>query len=301
MSHNHHHKNHLHQDHHHSAGNIAVAFVLNSIFSVIELIGGLLTNSVAILADAVHDLGDSIALGLAWYFEKLSTRGRSHHFTFGYGRFSLLGAFFTTLILTAGSVMVLLKSIPRIAAPEPVNEPGMMLLAILGIVVNGAAVLWLKKDISQNSRASALHLLEDVLGWFAVLVAAMLIHFLGWTIMDPLLSVGVTLFILFQALKRLTAASRLFLQAVPDGIDIDLFLAEVANISGVTGVHDSHIWSLDGSHHFASLHLVLKDNIAAKDQISVKEKVRVLARTSGIGHITLELEFKDENCGLDDC
>ena len=194
--------------HHHSheqekGGNIKVAFFLNISFTIIEIIGGVLTNSVAILSDALHDLGDSLSLGLAWYFEKKSKKGRSKNFSFGYKRFSLLGALINAIVLIIGSIFILREAIPRIINPEPVDTKGMILLAILGIFVNGLAVLRLKKGTSLNEKVISLHLLGDVFGWIAVLIGAIAIYYFNSPIIDPILSFLIAGFILFNVYKNL--------------------------------------------------------------------------------------------------
>ena len=192
MGHDHHHGHH----HQHDTKNISTAFFLNLAFTIIEIIGGLMTNSVAIMSDALHDLGDSLSLGLAWYFQKVAKKGRDKTFSYGYKRFSVLGAMINAIVLVVGSVFILQETIPRLWQPETPNVQGMFWLAILGIVVNGAAVLKLQKGTSLNEKVISLHLLEDVLGWAAVLVGSVLMYFFDLPIIDPLLSIGIAIFIL---------------------------------------------------------------------------------------------------------
>ena len=193
MAHEHHHHGH---HHHHDTENISTAFFLNLAFTIIEIIGGLMTNSVSIMSDALHDLGDSLSLGLAWYFQKVAKKGRDKTFSYGYKRFSVLGAMINAIVLVIGSVFILQESIPRLWQPETPNAQGMFWLAILGILVNGAAVLKLKKGTSLNEKVISLHLLEDVLGWAAVLIGSVLMYFFDLPIIDPLLSIGIAFFIL---------------------------------------------------------------------------------------------------------
>jgi cobalt-zinc-cadmium efflux system protein len=209
-----------HHDHHHHTGNIRAAFFLNLFFTIIEIVGGIFTNSVAILSDALHDLGDSISLGLSWYFQKLSQKKRDHRFTFGYKRFSIFGAIINSIVLVIGSLFIIIESFPRLLNPQQPNAEGMILLSILGILVNGAAFLKLKKGTSLNEKVVSLHLLEDVLGWVAVLIASIVMMYFDVPILDPLLSLLIAAYILFNVFKNLKSALKIILQAIPSNIDL---------------------------------------------------------------------------------
>lgn len=285
--------------HSHSHGNsaqknIATAFFLNLIFAVIELFGGLFTNSVAILSDAVHDLGDSLSLGVAWYLQKVSVKKGDNKFSYGYKRFSLLGSIFISVVLIVGSIFILIESAKRLANPQETNAGGMVLLAILGIIVNGAAVLRLKKGTSHNERAVMLHMMEDVLGWVAVLVGGIIMHFWDTTFLDPLLSVLITIWVLYNVYKNLSATIAIMLQQVPDGVDLNALKNEFSNIDNAHSVHDLHIWSLDGESHIMSLHLVMQENVSRDQVQQAKNTLKDLAHNKGIEHVTVEVEFLDE-------
>lgn len=285
--------------HSHSHGNsaqknIATAFFLNLIFAVIELFGGLFTNSVAILSDAVHDLGDSLSLGVAWYLQKVSVKKGDNKFSYGYKRFSLLGSIFISVVLIVGSIFILIESAKRLANPQETNAGGMVLLAILGIIVNGAAVLRLKKGTSHNERAVMLHMMEDVLGWVAVLVGGIIMHFWDTTFLDPLLSVLITIWVLYNVYKNLSATIAIMLQQVPDGVDLNALKNEFSNIDNSHSVHDLHIWSLDGESHIMSLHLVMQENVSRDQVQQAKNTLKDIANNKGIEHVTVEVEFLDE-------
>ena len=207
--------NHNHSHHHEDVKNIKVAFSLNLMFTIIEFVGGFLTNSMAILSDAVHDLGDSFSLGLSWYFQKIAKRPRTKNYTYGYKRFSLLGAIINSVILVVGSVLILMNAIPRLFHPQQPDVKGMLLLAVLGVIVNGAAVLRLRKGRSLNERVVSPHLLEDVLGWLAVLVGAGIMYFVDAPFIDPLLSIAISAFILFNVYRISVRVCELFCRAVP--------------------------------------------------------------------------------------
>ena len=286
-------------DHHHHAGmhvhsitkNLKVAFFLNLGFTIIELIGGLMTNSIAILSDAIHDLGDTLAIGTAYYFEKLSDKKRDNQFSYGYRRLSTLAALLNVVILTAGSVVIITQTIPRLLAPQEVNGLGMIGFAILGVIMNGLAVLRLKsKSKSLNQRTVMLHLLEDVMGWGAVLVASIVIYFTNWYILDPILSMLIAAYILFNALKNLKSIMHIFLQAIPNDVDVQQIQSAALKIEGVEEVNDLHVWSLDGEFNIASMHVFYSQEFDLEKSEWLKTEIRKLFEEKGIEHVTLELE-----------
>ena len=295
MGHNHDHS------HNHSEGNVKVAFFLNLSFTIIEVIGGLYTNSLAILSDALHDLGDSLSLGLSWYFQKLSKKGRTKKFSYGYKRFSLLGAIINSIVLVAGSIFILTKAIPELFNPGETNVQGMLYLAILGIVVNGAAVLKLRKGESLNEKVVSLHLLEDVLGWVAVLIGSIIMMYTDAPFIDPLLSVLISLFVLYNVYKNLRKSMLVILQGIPEEVSLEDIKEKLKDISEITDVHDNHVWSMDGEYNILTIHLQLDQDYKLSEQAKLKEKVRSQLKAESINHITIEFEGQDENCELEDC
>lgn len=287
--------------HHHSEGNVKVAFFLNLSFTIIEIIGGLYTNSLAILSDALHDLGDSLSLGLSWYFQKLSEKGRTKKFSYGYKRFSLLGAVINSIVLVVGSIFILTKAIPELFNPEETNVQGMLYLAILGILVNGAAVLKLRKGESLNEKVVSVHLLEDVLGWVAVLIGSIIMMFTDAPYIDPLLSVLISLFVLFNVYKNLRKSMLVILQGIPEDISLDDIRKKLNEFSEITDIHDSHVWSMDGEYNILTIHLRLDKDYKLSEQAELKEKVRSQLKDESINHITIEFEGKDEKCKLENC
>lgn len=298
MAHSH---DHQHGHHHHAGENIKVAFFLNLSFTILELIGGIWINSVAILSDALHDLGDSLSLGLAWYFEKVAKRGRDANFTFGYKRFSLLGAVINSVVLLVGSFFILSEAIPRIWHPEPVNATGMIGFALLGILVNGAAVLRLKGGDSMNEKVVRLHLLEDVLGWAAVLVGGVILYFYNWPVIDPLLSVSITVFVLYNVVRNLRQSMKILLQGTPANISTEAVKSRLRELPHITAVHDLHIWTLDGTYNIMSLHAVVSPNIGPAQTVALKQEVRAAMAQMNINHVTIELETPDEPCSQHGC
>lgn len=291
-----------HHHHHHHTGstNIKVAFFLNLIFTIIELIGGILTNSVAVLSDALHDLGDSISLGLSWYLQRVSEKGRTTRYSYGYRRFSLLGAIINGMILFTGSIFIITEAIPRIQNPEPSHATGMMLLAVIGILFNGAAVWRLRTGSSQNEKVVSLHLLEDVLGWVAILIGGAVIHFTNWYIIDPILSLLIAAYILYNAISRLKESMGIILQAVPKGIELQAISERIQAVEGVVDIHDLHVWSMDGERNVLTVHTVLDDS-TRRSHSEIKQEISTAMAEMDIGHCTIETELPGEDCGLQDC
>lgn len=283
-------------NHNNSVRNIKIAFFLNLFFTIIEFVGGFLTNSVAIMSNAMHDLGDSFSLGLAWFLENFSSRKRTDQFSYGYKRFSLLGAFINGIILFVGSLFILTEAIPRLINPETSNAHGMLLLAIFGIVVNGIAFYKTAKGNTMNEKVISLHLLEDVLGWVAVFMISIVMIFTQISILDPILSILITFYILFGVLKNLKATALLFLQAAPKNLNVEIIDRELKKDSFIHGVHDTHIWSLDGEKHILSTHVIINKNSSKKDIEKIKHKLKQRLKDIGIEHSTLEIEFEDESC-----
>jgi len=285
-------------DHHQqmSSNRIGWAFMLNFCFTIIEFIGGWLTNSTAIMADAVHDLGDSLSIGLAWLLNKLSDKSADSTFTYGYHRFSLLGALINGAVLVAGSLWVLTEALPRLANPEMPNAAGMLGLAVLGVGVNGYAAYKLSHGKTLNERVLNWHLLEDVLGWAAVLIVAAILLFVDWPILDPILSIGFTLFILFNVAKNLLLTVRLFLQAVPDKVMRKEIYHQLSSLESVQEIHHLHLWSLDGDRHVLTAHLVLAQSIDQAAQANIKMAIANRLNGYDLAHTTIEFEFPNESC-----
>ena len=275
---------------------ILAAFLLNLAFSIFEFVGGILTGSVAILSDAVHDIGDAASIGLSFFLEKKSKRSPDGKYTYGYARFSAVGSLITTLVLLFGSGVMIYNAIGQIIAPTRIHYDGMILFAIVGVCVNFLAALLTQGGGSLNQRAVNLHMLEDVLGWVVVLIGGIVMRFTGILLLDSILSMGVSVFILFRALQNLKKILDLFLEKVPCDMDIARLQSQVEGIDGVTDVHHIHLWSMDGQHSFATMHIVTDRN-----GHEMKEKIRKALQVYGITHVTLELEKSNEDCRERQC
>jgi cobalt-zinc-cadmium efflux system protein len=297
MPHDHHGHSHGHSHHHSSeSGNIAVAFWLNFCFTIIEFIGGYLTNSVAIMADAMHDLGDCLAIGFAWLASKVATKKATPKYSYGFRRWSLLSALVNSVILVLGSVWILSEAIPRLWSPQLPLAEGMIALAVLGVLVNGAAVYKLRFGKTQNEQVLSWHLLEDVLGWAAVLIGSILLYLTSWAWIDPVLSIGFTCFILINVWRNLKKTLQLFLQISPDPQLTKEVTAKLSSLDFVADTHHLHLWSLDGEQHVLTVHLVLREETDSTLLRQHKEQIRLLLEPYQLAHTTVEFEVPDEAC-----
>ena len=276
--------------------NILVAFLLNFAFSIFEFVGGIFTGSVAILSDAVHDIGDAASIGASYFLEKKSKKQPDENYTYGYARYSVIGGVITTVILIIGSVLVIYSAVTRIISPTEINYDGMIIFALVGVLVNFFAAFFTRHGDSINQKAVNLHMLEDVLGWLVVLVGAIVMRFTDFAIIDPIMSIGVAVFIFINALRTLIEAVELFLEKTPHGVSLDEIREHIEEIEGVLGVHHIHIWSMDGQSNYATMHVVTNG-----EPKSIKARVRAELSEHGIGHATLELECEGEECGEEHC
>ena len=277
--------------------NILIAFLLNLFFSVFELIGGIFTNSIAIISDAVHDFGDSISIGVSYFLEKKSKKKPDNKYTFGYTRYSVLGAIITNTILIIGSTLVIYNAIERIINPVAINHNGMIIFAIVGAVVNIIAAYATKEGDSLNQKAVNLHMLEDVLGWIVVLIGAIVIKFTNFTLIDPILSILVAIYILSNAIKSYKKIFNLFLEKTPEDIKIEELKEHILSIKGVEGIHHIHIWSMDGINNYATMHIVTDTKKLDELKKAIKEELK----EHGISHTTIETEDKDTECSEHEC
>ena len=279
-----------------SSQRIGWAFALNVGFTIIEFVGGMLTNSTAIMADAVHDLGDSLSIGTSWVLSKLSDKKADSSFTYGYKRLSLLGALINGIVLIAGSIWVLAQAIPRLFDPVMPEAEGMLALAVLGVTVNGFAAYKLSAGTTLNEKVLNWHLLEDVLGWAAVLIVSIVLMFIEVPILDSLLAAGFTLFILFNVVRNTWYAVKLFVQAVPEHGLIERVRKELLSISAVASIHHEHAWSLDGESTVYTAHLEMGSPMASEEQIDIKSQIADRLQEFEFSHTTIELEFPQEDC-----
>lgn len=266
------------------------AFWLNISFAILELVGGLLIGSLAILSDAFHDFGDSISLGLAWFFQRLSQKKSDDKFSFGYARFSTLGALINSVILIAGSGFLIYNAVTHFEEHQMPMTGWMMGIAVLGVVVNGVAFKTLHAGTSLNEKTAALHLLEDVMGWVAVLAGAILMYFTKWAWIDPALSLGIALWIGVNAFRQLNKTSKVFLQRVPADVDLEEVIKKLQSDERVAEVHNVRIWSLDGADHVVSMHVVLNYDAHLSEVDTIRQELKAVLKELGLHEVTLQFE-----------
>ena len=275
--------------------NILMAFVLNISFAIFEFFGGIVTNSVAILSDSIHDLGDALSIGISYFMERKSRKGADNKYTYGYTRYSVLGGVITTTILIVGSVLVIIGAVKRLFNPVEVNYSGMIIFAIVGVILNFLAAYITREGDSINQKSVNLHMLEDVFGWVVVLIGAIIMNFIDIKMLDSLMSIGVALFILINAFRNLGQVLDLFLEKTPKDIDIDKLKKQLLRIDEVDDIHHIHVWSIDGFNNYATMHIVTK----SKDIKKVKHMIREELEEYNICHCILETE--DEVCDDKEC
>lgn len=264
-----------------------VAFFLNLSYAIVEFIAGGIFGSSAVLADSVHDLGDAIAIGISAFLETISNREEDSHYTLGYKRFSLLGALVTAVILMTGSVLVILENIAKIFHPQPVNDEGILWLGIIAITINVLASLVIRKGQTKNESILSLHFLEDTLGWVTVILMGIVLRFTDWYILDPLLSLVISFFILSKALPRFWRTLKIFLDAVPEGVDIQKIKTDLAELDHVASINQLNLWTMDGLEKNAIVHVCLKE---MEHMETCKESIRIFLKDCGFQNITIEVD-----------
>ena len=264
-----------------------LAFFLNLGYAIVEFIAGGIFGSSAVLADSVHDLGDAIAIGISAFLESISNREEDSHYTLGYKRFSLLGAMVTAVILMTGSVLVILENITKLFHPQPVNDEGILWLGIIAVSINVLASLVIRKGQTKNESILSLHFLEDTLGWLAVILMAIVLRFTDWYILDPLLSLAISFFILSKAIPRFWSMLRIFLDAVPEGVDIRQVKSDLEQLDYVASINQLNLWTMDGLEKNAIVHVCIKH---VNHMEVCKESIRTLLKERSFQNVTIEVD-----------
>ena len=270
--------------------NMLIVFLLNLFFSIAEFIFGSLFNSQAILSDAVHDLGDSMSIGIAWIFQKVSSRGADEQYSYGYRRFSLLGALVTSIVLLGGSVLIIIQTVPKLLNPEPIVVSGVFWVAIGAVIINGFSVWLMSRGSTTNEKLLNIHLFEDLFGWLAVLIMTIILQFKDWYILDPILSLLIAGWILYNTLQEFINISKVFLQAVPSDIDTILLRRKIESIPGVNAISHFHIWSTDGKQHMMSI-TVTTDSSSIEEHVLIKQAIQQIVIEYNIYHVTVEILY----------
>ena len=250
--------------------NILIAFFLNLLFSLIEILGGIFTNSIAIISDAIHDFSDALSIGISYFLERKSKKKPDNIYTFGYMRYSLLGAIITNTILISGSIIVIYNAFLRLINPIPINYDGMIIIAFFGVLINFLAAYFTKDGHSFNQKAVNLHMIEDVLGWGIVLIGALLIKYTKINTLDSIMSILVAIYIFIHAIKSFKEILDLFLDKIPSNLSLEKIKKHLMKIDGVLDVHHVHLWSIDGVNNYATMHVVTEN----KDLINLKKQLK---------------------------
>lgn len=276
---------------------ILMAFILNILFSIFELIGGYFIGSIAIMADAFHDFTDSISIGISYFLEKKSTKKADAFYTYGYKRYSILGALITNTILIVGSIFMIFAAIDKIKNPSFIHYNGMIVFAVIGVFVNSFAVYFVRDGKSLNQKAVRLHMIEDSLGWIIVLIGSVIIKYTGVNIIDPILTIVVSVFIFISALTSYKKIFNIFLERIPDSINLDKIKEQIMKLQDVESIHHIHIWSLDGINNYSTMHVVSKTEDTSVLKLKIKEELKKM----GIIHSTIEFENVNDDCNETEC
>lgn len=284
-----------------SQNNIFVAFILNFTFTIIEIVGGILTNSIAILSDAVHDFGDSLSIGVGWILEKNAKKKQNEKYTFGYMRLRTVSALFTSVVLLIGSGFIIYEGVTRLITPEGVNSMWVFIISIFGILFNGLAVLKTRRSENINERAINLHILEDVLGWVVVFIGSIFMWAFGIMWLDSVMSIVVTVFVLYHTIRNLVEVFNIFMEKAPHNIKVSKLKEHVLENELIKDLHHFHVWTLDGQVMIATCHVVVKENTKKEDLTQIKQFVKTEAKEFGINEIIVEIELEEEKCDDEVC
>ena len=284
---------HNHEHSHKTEKNILIAFILNISFSIFEIIGGIITGSIAIISDAIHDAGDAISIGISYFLERKSNKKSDKNYTFGYRRYSIIGALISTCILLIGTFIVIYNAIGRLFNPVDINYNGMIIIAIVGVIINFLAAYCTREGDSLNQHAVNLHMLEDVLGWVVVLIGSIVIKITNFVYLDSIMSIGISIYLIIESIKNLKKIMNILLIKIPEGITVEEVKETVLKIKEVKDVHHVHIWTIDGEKNYATIHVVADKNI--------KEEIREKLKEIGIHNVTIELETSKEKCNHKEC
>ena len=278
-----------------------ISFILNFVFTIFEFVGGIITNSIALISDSIHDLGDSISMGVAIYLEKKSKQAADYKYTFGYYRFSLLGGLLTSIILIVGSIIIIIEAVKRLLNPQEINAELMIYFAIFGVIVNGAAAFNASKGKSANEKVISLHLLEDVFGWVILLVGAILIHYFDIRFLDAALSLFFSLFIMTHVAKHLKVILEVLLEKAPKGYNISEIISNLSQEEHVRNIHHVHLWSIEGNVPIITFHARISHKVNTVEAAKITQRLKDRLKEIGIVHSTIQIEFFDNQCKDPNC
>lgn len=284
-----------------STKSIGTAFLLNLGFSIFELIGGIYVNSISIISDSIHDFGDAFSIAISWILDKKSQKKPDSKYTYGYLRMSVLGALINSVVLLIGSTIMIYNAISRLIHPEDVNYNGVLILAVIGLIVNGLGAYKTGKGKAISEKVVSLHLLEDVLGWAAVLICSLLMKIFDLPILDPILSIGISVFILFNVFRNLKKIFEVFLEKAPNDVNTDHIIEKIMDNDLIRDIHHIHLWSIDSINNFGTIHVVLDGDLESDKIIEIKQYVRHEFANHNVAHVTIEIEYENEKCSEHEC
>ncbi len=281
---------------------LIISLVLNLLITLLQVVGGIVANSLGLLSDAAHNLSDVVALGLSLWAVKLGRRPRTPTRTYAYKRAEILVALFNSAVLVGLSLYIVIEALKRIAAPEPVEGLWVIGLAAGGLVINTFAALLLRSHGHDlNLRAAFLHLVGDAAISFGVMLSGIVVYTTGWSYADPLVSILVSVWIGYQAVRIIRGTVNVLMEGTPEGVEFTEVEAAIRAVAGVRSVHDLHIWSISSTDLALSAHIEGEDVTLSESADLLTDIKRMLARDFGIGHVTLELEPAGGECAGSTC
>lgn len=280
--------------------NIKIAFLLNLAFSVVEAIGGILTNSISIISDSLHNLGDSITIGINYIFEKKSKKLPNKEYSYGYLRYTMLGSLIASFILLVGSVIIIYNVVPRLIKPLSVNYDAMIIFGIFGLLINLYATIKIMRSKDKDKKINT-HMIEDTIIWLFILTGSICIKVFDLVIIDPILSLLIAVYILYQVYKYMKNIYNIFMEKVPKNVKIDEIKKDIESNENIDNVHHIHIWSMDGVNNYMTAHIHLNKILNEEEIIKTKNDVKNKLKEDKINHITLEVEYFNEKCDSSNC
>lgn len=280
--------------------NIKIAFLLNLAFSIVEAIGGILTNSISIISDSLHNLGDSITIGINYIFEKKSKKLPNKEYSYGYLRYTMLGSLIASFILLVGSVVIIYNVVPRLIKPLSVNYDAMIIFGIFGLLINLYATIKIMRSKEKDKKINT-HMIEDTVIWLFILTGSICIKVFDLVIIDPILSLLIAVYILYQVYKYMKNIYNIFMEKVPKNVKIDEIKKDIESNENVDNVHHIHIWSMDGVNNYMTAHIHLNKVLSEEEIIKTKNDVKNKLKEDKINHITLEVEYFNEKCDSSKC
>lgn len=280
--------------------NIKIAFLLNLAFSIVEAIGGILTNSISIISDSLHNLGDSITIGINYIFEKKSKKLPNKEYSYGYLRYTMLGSLIASFILLVGSVVIIYNVVPRLIKPLSVNYDAMIIFGIFGLLINLYATIKIMRSKDKDKKINT-HMIEDTVIWLFILTGSICIKVFDLVIIDPILSLLIAVYILYQVYKYMKNIYNIFMEKVPKNVKIDEIKKDIEENENIDNVHHIHIWSMDGVNNYMTAHIHLNKVLSEEEIVKTKNDVKNKLKEDKINHITLEVEYFNEKCDSDKC